>query len=105
MANVPIQNIVFVVDGFWAAGNQTVELYSVTVNNNEFTFGGGAPTPTCTLPTATIDVQATPGSGLIPIDEAVYNLPADNTYFRVADCQYIYNLSTKIWLPVSTRCG
>jgi len=56
------------------------------------TVGGVA---TCTLPAATIAVTRTAGGVIGPIDESEYNGSADNgSNFRIANCQYAYNLST-----------
>ncbi len=56
------------------------------------TLGGVA---TCTLPPATIAVTRTAGGVIGPIDESDYNGSADNgSNFRIANCQYAYNLST-----------
>jgi hypothetical protein len=56
------------------------------------TLGGVA---TCTLPPATIAVTRTAGGVIGPIDEADYTGSADNgSNFRIANCQYAYNLST-----------
>ena len=49
---------------------------------------------TCNLPPATIAVTRTAGGVNGPVDESVYNGPADNgSNFRISNCQYIYNLS------------
>ena len=49
---------------------------------------------TCDLPAATIAVTRTFGGTIGPIDESIYSGPADTgSNFRIADCQYIYNLS------------
>jgi hypothetical protein len=56
------------------------------------TLGGVA---TCNLPPATISVTRTAGGVIGPIDESDYNGSADNgSNFRIANCQYMYNLST-----------
>jgi hypothetical protein len=55
------------------------------------TLGGVA---TCNLPPATIAVTRTAGGVIGPIDESDYNGSPDNGLnFRIADCQYMYNLS------------
>jgi hypothetical protein len=49
--------------------------------------------PTCTLPAATIAVTRTAGGTLGTIDESTYYGNGDNgSNFRIADCQYVYNL-------------
>jgi hypothetical protein len=49
---------------------------------------------TCALPPATIALTRTAGGTIGPIDESVYNGPADTgSNFRISGCQYIYNLS------------
>jgi hypothetical protein len=50
---------------------------------------------TCNLPPATIALTRTAGGVMGPIDESVYDGPADNgSNFRIAGCQYIYNLAS-----------
>ena len=57
------------------------------------TLGGVA---TCDLPPATIAVTRTAGGVIGPIDESDYSGSADTgSNFRIADCQYAYNLSTR----------
>jgi hypothetical protein len=52
--------------------------------------------PTCSLPPATIVVSRTSGAQTGPINEDTYTFAADNgSNFRVAGCQYIYNLNSK----------
>lgn len=49
--------------------------------------------PTCALPSATISLTQTAGATLGSIDESTYYANADSgSHFRIADCQYIYNL-------------
>ncbi len=49
---------------------------------------------TCTLPPATIAVTRTAGGTIGAIDESVYSGSADTgSNFRIASCQYAYNLS------------
>ena len=49
---------------------------------------------TCALPAATIAVTRTSGGTTGAIDESVYVMAADNgSNFRIASCQYVYNLS------------
>jgi hypothetical protein len=51
---------------------------------------------TCQLPTASIALTRTSGNSPGVIDESVYEMPSDNgAYFRISDCQYVYNLSAK----------
>ena len=46
------------------------------------------------LPTAIIAVTRTAGGTIVPIDESTYSGPADTgSNFRIASCQYVYNLS------------
>lgn len=52
--------------------------------------------PTCDLPPATLRLTRTGGTSPGPIDESVYSSPADSgSDFRVADCEYHYNLNAK----------
>lgn len=56
--------------------------------------------PTCALPAATIALTKTAGSDPGPVNESTYLLAADNgSTFRIADCQYIYNLNLKALGP------
>jgi hypothetical protein len=51
---------------------------------------------TCSLPPATIAVTRTVGAETGPINEDTYTFAADNgSNFRIAGCQYVYNLSAK----------
>jgi hypothetical protein len=55
--------------------------------------------PTCELPPATISVDRLSGNPG-PIDESVYTMPSDSgSNFRVAGCQYVYNLGAKSFGP------
>jgi hypothetical protein len=59
-----------------------------------------ANTPTCALPTARIALTRTSGSSPGTIDENVYEMSSDNgIYFRISDCQYVYNLLSKSLAP------
>jgi hypothetical protein len=50
--------------------------------------------PTCTLPAARIALSRTAGGTLGALDESIYSMQADTgSSFRVAGCQYIYNLA------------
>jgi len=52
--------------------------------------------PTCSLPPATISVTRTSGAQTGPINEDIYTFAADNgSNFRIAGCQYTYNLNSK----------
>lgn len=56
--------------------------------------------PTCALPAATIALTKTAGADPGPINESTYLLASDNgSSFRIADCQYIYNLNVKALGP------
>jgi len=51
---------------------------------------------TCTLPAATIAVMRTGGTDPGPVNEDAYAGPADSgSAFRIAGCQYTYNLNAK----------
>jgi hypothetical protein len=88
-----------VVDSGWG-GDQIVNLSSATVGTASYsdTFtpsGSVAPSPTCTLPTASIKVTKISGSDSGSVDEVVTIQPADdNGVFRQVDCKYMYNLAT-----------
>ena len=56
-------------------------------------FGG---TPTCTLPAALISVRRIAGASDELVNETTYSMAADaGSMFRIADCQYVYNLNSK----------
>lgn len=56
-------------------------------------LGGKA---SCDLPSATIALTRVTGGSSVPIDASVYSMAADSgNSFRVAGCQYIYNLDAK----------
>jgi N-acetylneuraminic acid mutarotase len=58
--------------------------------------------PTCQLPPATISLVRTAGATPGQIDESVYLQTADNgSSFRIANCQYVYNLATRSLGPGS----
>lgn len=51
--------------------------------------------PTCDLSPATISLLRTSGGTPGMINESDYIMPADTgSYFRISDCQYVYNLKT-----------
>lgn len=69
----------------------------------KFALSSGG-SPTCVLPAATIALTKTAGADAGPINESTYLLAADNgSSFRVADCQYIYNLNVKELGPGTYR--
>lgn len=58
--------------------------------------------PTCELPPATLRLTRTGGTSPGPIDESVYSGPADSgSEFRIADCQYVYNVKASALGPGS----
>jgi hypothetical protein len=58
--------------------------------------------PTCELPPATLHLTRTGGTSPGPIDESVYSGPADSgSEFRIADCEYHYNVSARALGPGS----
>ena len=77
------------------AGDQRLTLGSATVNDNTFTPAPASPSaPTCSLPTAQIQITKTAGASSGPVNEPTSTQPADdNSIFRQVDCKYIYNLS------------
>lgn len=61
-------------------------------------------TPTCDLPDATLRLTRLGATDPGVIDESTYLSPADTgSAFRVADCQYVYNLSVRALTPGSYR--
>jgi hypothetical protein len=51
-------------------------------------------TSICALPAATIAVTRTAGGTIGSIDQSVFRAPPDTgSNFRIASCQYLYNLS------------
>ena len=60
--------------------------------------------PTCTLPPATISLFRTSGASPGFINESDYVSPADSgSNFRIADCQFVYNLNAKLLGPGTYR--
>jgi hypothetical protein len=52
--------------------------------------------PTCTLPAATIVLTQTSGASPGVVNESDYTMAADTgSDFRISNCQFVYNLSTK----------
>lgn len=89
--NSDITGGIFVVDN----GTAQATLETAEIGTTTYTFPSAA-TPTCTLPSATIDIQQINGESAIEIPEDLYDMPADTgAYFRVDGCQYAYNVSTK----------
>jgi len=65
----------------------------------KFTLATGG-ISTCALPPATISLARTAGVAAGPIDESIYLMASDaGSNFRVAGCQYEYNLGTKALGP------
>lgn len=90
----PVDGVALVLDGGWA-GDQRLTPSNVTVNDNTFVPGGTTPVPTCTLPSATIQITKISGAPTGNVNEPVSVQPFDNNKnFRVVDCKYMYNLST-----------
>jgi hypothetical protein len=51
---------------------------------------------TCALPAATLRLTQTDGSATGTVNESAYTLASDSgSSFRISECQYVYNLSTK----------
>jgi hypothetical protein len=87
-----ITSAIFVVDN----GSAQATLHTAEIGTTTYTFASSTPTPTCTLPPATIDVQQVSGANPVTVDETLYTMAADNgNNFRINSCQYAYNLSTK----------
>ena len=52
--------------------------------------------PTCVLPTATIRIVRVAGAATGPVDEGTFGGASDSgSTYRVADCQYLYNVDAK----------
>jgi hypothetical protein len=86
-----------VLDSGWG-GDQKLNVSNTTVNDNAYQFvssGGGAFTPTCNLPPATIEVSKNDPVASGDINEAPVqsSLVDDGNAFRVVDCKYQYILS------------
>ena len=97
MALVGGMNVIrasLVLDSGWA-GDQVLTLTSATVNSNTFVPSTGSGSPTCDLPTATIQITKISGSSTGIVNEPISIQPNDdNLQFRIVDCKYMYNLAT-----------
>ncbi len=95
VGSTPIVRASLVLDGGWG-GDQRLTLASATVNDNTFTpQPPSPPSPTCSLPAATIRVTKLSGNASGPVNEPETIQPNDdNGNFRVVDCKYMYNLAT-----------
>jgi hypothetical protein len=90
-----------VLDSGWFAGDQRVEARNITVNDNTVALPDGS--PTCNLPPAGIKVTKTAGPGAGPVASPRSVPPSDDdTMFRVAGCQYAYNLDVDSLSGVGT---
>ncbi len=87
-----ISGIALVLDSGWVA-TQVVAFTSATVNDNTLAPTAGAPTPTCDLPPATIQVtKVSPAT--MAVSEPATIQPSDvDGPFRIVDCKYLYNLA------------
>jgi hypothetical protein len=97
VGNMPIIRASLVLDGGWA-GDQRVTVSNTTVNDSVYDFvssGGGAFSPTCDLPAATIQVGISDPvvDGLINEEPVQSSLTDSGSAFRVVDCKYQYVLS------------
>jgi hypothetical protein len=97
VGNDPVLRASLVLDGGWG-GDQKLNISNTTVNDNSYDFvssGGGAFSPTCNLPAATIQVgKSDPVVDGVLNEEAMQSsLADDGNSFRVVDCKYQYILS------------
>ena len=83
----------WVQDESGAFKDQSVTLTSAQVNGNQFVPVSGAPTATCDLPTAAINVVED-SAGYIANPVSVQQKFADTLFRNTNDCTYSYNLDT-----------
>lgn len=103
VGDLPVLLASLVLDSGWFAGDQRVEVGNVTVNDNSVALLDGSSPPTCNLPAAGIKVTKTAGPGAGPVDNPRSVEPSDDdTMFRVAGCQYAYNLDVDSLSGVGT---
>ena len=61
---------------------------------------------TCTLPPATLSLTRLSTSDVVGVEESLYAMSADSgSSFRVAGCQYIYNLAASAVGPGQYKVG
>jgi len=92
-----VSYVALVLDAGWA-GNQRLTLGNVSVNDATWTPppASSSFTPICNLPAATIRLTHLDGQGAGVVDETPSVGAADSgNAFRVVDCKYMYNLSTR----------
>jgi hypothetical protein len=114
VGTTPVTHVSLVLDGGWA-GDQAMTVSNTTVNDNVYQFvssaGGGAFSPTCNLPAATIEVSKNDPVASGDVNETTVqpSLADTGNSFRVVDCKYQYVLSipslsgtgtyeTQIWI-------
>lgn len=88
-----VAGVTLSLDSGWM-GDQRVTLSNAQVNNNSFAPLTGAPTTTCNLPPATINITKLPGT---PIEQpiTVQRHVGDTSFGTTGnDCTYVYNLDT-----------
>jgi hypothetical protein len=91
VGNLPVLRASLVVDTGWFAGDDKLNISNVTVNDNTFVPLSGS-TRTCDLPPAAIKITKLLST---PVDSPISVQPSkSDTFFRVVDCMYIYNLET-----------
>lgn len=97
VGNMPIIRASLVLDAGWAGDQRLAAGTTATVNGNTYTWqsGGGAFTPTCDLPPATIEVDTSDPVVDGSLNEAAVqgSLADEGNAFRVVDCKYQYILS------------
>jgi hypothetical protein len=101
VGSTPVIRASLVIDSGWQDapnGDQRLNISNTTVNDNVYQFvssAGGTFTPTCVLPTATIEVSKNDPVASGDINEAAVqsSLADDGNAFRVVDCKYQYILS------------
>jgi hypothetical protein len=92
-----VAGVTLALDSGWG-GDQRVNLSGAQVNNNSYAPLAGAPTTTCNLPPASINITKLPGT---PIEQPVtVQRHVGDTFFGTTgnDCTYTYNLDTSTLL-------
>jgi hypothetical protein len=97
-----VTSVTLVLDAGWSGDDQALTLGNVNVStstsagtgtSDTFSAPTGPATQTCTLPTAQIQVVKTSGLSQGTVNDVLSTSAADTTgYFRVASCNYMYNL-------------
>jgi hypothetical protein len=107
MGNLPVIRVSLILDGGWA-GDQSLTLSGATVATGAFTDTftpqpASSPTPVCPTDTAYIGITKISGSPSGDVNEPMTIQAQDyDGIFRIAECKYMYNLSTSSLMGAGT---